>query len=218
WIPGVDEIPMSLSYNGGITAMDVGIATHALHGLKKGDKIGIKGPLGNGFELSGSNILAVGGGSGTAALAMAVEKALGEGKKVRCAIGAKTASELLFADRLKKAGAEVHIATDDGSVGHKGFVTQVAEKLIDENKPELIISCGPEPMLKGVVEIASKYRIECQVSLERYMKCGIGLCGSCQCGKFTVCNDGPVFLASELAMQEDFGKWKRDASGKKVKL
>jgi dihydroorotate dehydrogenase electron transfer subunit len=221
WIPSVDEVPMSVSFSGeesGITVLDVGEATWALHNLMPGDKIGIKGPLGNGFDLSGKNILAVGGGSGVAALALAVERAISEGRKVRCAIGAKTSEELLFKERFTKLGIEVHTATDDGSEGHKGFVTELAGKLLAKKKPDLIIACGPEPMLRAIVDLAQKEKIKCQCSLERYMKCGIGLCGSCQCGKYTVCGDGPVFTGQQLLEMRDFGKWKRDASGKIIKF
>jgi dihydroorotate dehydrogenase electron transfer subunit len=217
WIPAVDEVPMSVSFSGeesGITVLDVGEATWALHNLKPGDRIGLRGPYGRGFDLKGKNILAIGGGSGIAALSLAVCTALADRKKVRCALGARTSEDLLFRKRFANLGAEVHVATDDGSDGHHGFVTELADKLISNKKPDLIIACGPEPMLKAIVDIAQKEKIKCQCSLERYMKCGIGLCGSCQCGKYTVCGDGPVFLASELAMLEDFGKWKRDASGK----
>ena len=221
WIPGVDEIPMSVSFSGeetGITVVDVGEATHALHSLAPGARIGIKGPLGNGFQLKGKNILAIGGGSGTAALALAVETAISEGRKVRCAVGARTSGELLFSDRLKSMGAEVHTATDDGSEGHHGFVTELAGHMISREKPDLIIACGPEPMLRAVIDLAGKEGVKCQCSLERYMKCGIGLCGSCQCGKFTVCGDGPIFTGEELHLMEDFGRCKRDPSGKKIDL
>ncbi len=221
WIPEVDEVPMSVSFSGeetGITVLDVGEATWALHNLKTGDVMGIRGPYGRGFDLKGKNILAIGGGSGTAALALAVAEALADRKKVRCALGARTSGELLFRKRFAALGAEVHIATDDGSEGHHGFVTQLAEQLISKKKPDLIIACGPEPMLKAVVDLALKAGIKCQCSLERYMKCGMGLCGSCQCGKYTVCRDGPVFNAEELVGTEDFGKWRRDPAGRKSPL
>jgi len=221
WIPDVDEVPMSLSYSGeesGITVMDVGEATWALHNLKVDEPLGIRGPYGRGFDLKGKNILAVGGGSGTAALALAVARALGDRKKVRCALGAKTSGELLFRKRFASLGAEVHVATDDGSDGHRGFVTELAAELVKKKRPDLMIACGPEPMLKAVVGLALEAGIDCQCSLERYMKCGIGLCGSCQCGKYTVCRDGPVFTARELAGMGDFGKWKRDPAGRKIEL
>lgn len=221
WIPEVDEVPMSLSYagkEGGITVLDVGEATWALHNLRPDDVMGIRGPYGRGFDLKGKKILAVGGGSGTAALALAVEKAIAAKKKVVCALGARSAGEILFRLRFAKLGAQVHVATDDGSDGHHGFVTELAAKLISKNRPDLIIACGPEPMLKAVVDLAIENGIRCQCSLERYMKCGIGLCGSCQCGRYTVCRDGPVFPAEELAFMDDFGKSKRDPAGRKIGL
>lgn len=219
WIPQVDEVPMSISFSGeesGITVLDVGEATWALHNLKPGDRIGIKGPLGKGFSMKGKDILAVGGGSGTAALALAVEAAIAKGKKVRCALGAKTSAELLFKKRFAELGADARVATDDGSEGHHGFVTQLAERMIAEKTPDLIIACGPERMLAALVGMAAEHNIGIQCSLERYMKCGIGLCGSCQCGKYTVCADGPVFTGGQLAEMADFGKWKRDPSGRKI--
>ena len=135
WLPGIDEIPMSLSYADGITVDNVGEATQAIHGLEKGSQIGIKGPYGNGFDLSANDYLLIGGGTGIAALALAAESLGQAGKNVRMAIGARTADDLLFVERMKALG-EVHIATDDGSSGNHGFVTQVAETLIADKKPQ----------------------------------------------------------------------------------
>jgi len=215
WLPGIDEIPMSLSHANGITVDAVGDATNAIHALKIGSQIGIKGPYGNGFDLSANDFLLIGGGTGIAALTRAAEELSQSGKNLRIAIGARTASDLLFVERMKSLG-EVHIATDDGSSGHHGFVTLVAEKLIADRKPSMILACGPEPMMVGVVELASQHNVPVQCSLERYMKCGFGICGSCQCGKYTVCKDGPIFTGEQLAEMEDFGKWKRDASGRQA--
>lgn len=215
WLPGIDEIPMSLSHADGITVDNVGEATRAVQGLKIGSQIGIKGPLGNGFNLAGNNFLLVGGGSGVAALAMAAEELARSGKNLRIAIGASTAGDLLFEERLGVC-ATVHTATDDGSAGHHGFVTELAEKIIGEERPDMILACGPEPMMTAMVEIAAERKIPIQCSLERYMKCGIGICGSCQLGKYTVCRDGPVFTGQQLSSIDEFGKWKRDASGRQV--
>ena len=213
WLPGIDEIPMSLSYSDGITVDAIGDATKEIHKLEKGSQIGIKGPYGNGFDLEANDYLLIGGGTGIAALAMAAQSLSQAGKNIRITIGARTANDLLFVDRMKAFG-EVHIATDDGSSGYHGFVTQVAEELISQKKPEMILACGPEPMMVAAVKLAQDIPIQC--SLERYMKCGFGICGSCQCGKYTVCKDGPVFDGKQLAEIEDFGKWKRDSSGKPV--
>ncbi len=221
WIPGVDEVPMSISFSGeetGITVDAVGDATKAIHALRPGDKIGIKGPLGHGFKLSGKHILAIGGGTGTAALALAIESAISSGSEVRLAVGARSSDCLLFCTRFRELGVDVHVSTDDGTEGHCGFATELAEALITERKPDQIIACGPESMMAAMVRIASKHKIPIQCSLERYMKCGLGICGSCQCGKYTVCGDGPVFDGKTITGIPDFGKWKRDPGGRIVKF
>ena len=218
WLPGIDEIPLAITRTGevcAITVDNVGEATEAFHELEVGSQIGIKGPFGNGFELSSNNYLLIAGGTGLAALVRAAEEISQSGKKLRIAIGTGTADFHFFVERMKKLG-EVHLATDDGSIGHHGFITLVAEDLIDEEKPDMILACGPEPMMSASVYIAEQYDIPIQCSLERYMKCGFGICGSCQCGKYTVCKDGPVFTGKQLDQIEDFGKWKRDATGKQV--
>jgi hypothetical protein len=155
------------------------------------------------------------GGMWESALVMAAETVAGSGGKFRAAAGARTASDLLFVDRLKAMG-ETRLATDDGSAGHHGFVTELAEKLAAERRPDMILTCGPEPMMAAMVELAGRHNIPIQCSLERYMKCGLGICGSCQLGKYTVCRDGPVFTGEQLAGIEEFGKWKRDAAGNPV--
>jgi dihydroorotate dehydrogenase electron transfer subunit len=221
WIPGIDEVPMSLSYLGeakGITVEERGEASNALHRLKIGGKIGIRGPYGNGFRLTGRKILVISGGSGMPPLAAAIDECIKEEKKATCIIGARSRDGILFAERIKKAGCTVHIATDDGSLGHRGFATELAEIVLKKEKFDLMLACGPERMLVSVLKLAGKFKIPAQASLERYMKCGMGLCGSCQIGKYLVCRDGPVFDGKTLAGIEDFGKFKRDASGKKVIL
>jgi dihydroorotate dehydrogenase electron transfer subunit len=221
WMPGVDEVPMSISHSGdeaGFTVDAIGEATKALHSLRPGDRIGIKGPLGNGFRLDGKDILAVGGGTGAAALALALECAIHSGSKARAVIGARSKDSLLFVSRFSRLGADVRVSTDDGSEGYRGFATELARMLIAERRPDLIIACGPEPMMVAMLGIAAKENIPIQCSLERYMKCGLGICGSCQCGKYTVCGDGPVFDGDALSNMPDLGKWKRDASGRIVKF
>lgn len=218
WLPGIDEIPLAITKTGKVCAVtidNIGEATEAFHNLEVGSQIGIKGPFGNGFDLSANDYLLIAGGTGLAALTRAAEELSQAGKNLRIAIGAGTAETHFFVERMKALG-EVHLATDDGSIGHHGFITIVSEDLIDIKKPEMILACGPEPMMSAALFIAEQYDIPIQCSLERYMKCGFGICGSCQCGKYTVCKDGPVFDGKQLAEMEDFGKWKRDSSGKPV--
>ncbi len=217
WIHGVDEIPMSLSYPNAITVQKVGDATSAMFELRTGDLIGVRGPLGNGFVLKGKSILLIGGGVGTAPLAPLAEKAKNKNISVKTLIGAKTDGELLFVERFKKSG-EVSIATDDGSKGYKGTVIEVMSKL-DLEEFEGIYSCGPEGMMSQVLDIAKNTGMtrRVQFSLHRYIKCGIGICGSCCIDPtgLRTCRDGPVFNGEQL-MDSEFGKYMRDGSGRRI--
>jgi len=221
WIPRVDEIPMSVSYISkkvkGITFKRVGEATDALFELKEGDKIGIRGPYGNGFKIDGKTILFVAGGTGIAMITPTVEKAIDKNISTKVIIGAKNKDELFFETRLKKYGAEVYVSTDDGSKGYKGVTTDLAKQIITNNKFDLILTCGPELMMKKLFDISQN--IPFQASLERYMKCGFGICGQCCVGKgLRVCTEGPVFDKKMLKDIEDFGFYKRDATGQKIKF
>ncbi len=221
WIPNVDEIPMSVSYIDkkikGITFKRVGDATNALFKLKTGDKIGVRGPYGNGFKIQGQRILFVAGGTGIAMIAPSVEKAIDKKIKTTVLLGAKNKNELFFENRIKKYGAELFICTDNGSKGSKGFVTDLAKQIISNNNIEQILTCGPELMMQRLFEISKN--ISFQASLERYMKCGFGLCGQCCVEKgLRVCKEGPVFDEKTLKKIADFGIFKRDASGRKVKF
>jgi len=221
WIPGLDEIPMSVSYINkdvkGITFRKVGEATNALFDLGKGDKIGIRGPYGNGFKIKGKQILFVGGGTGVAMLAPAVEEAVINNISSTIIIGAKKSSELFFEERFEKCGAEIHISTDDGSKGYKGFATDLADELLDGEEFTSILTCGPEIMMKSLLDKCRN--ISFQASLERYMKCGVGLCSQCCIGEgLRVCIEGPVFDGKTLRNIEDFGVYKRDATGRKIRF
>jgi dihydroorotate dehydrogenase electron transfer subunit len=222
WVPGVDEVPMSFSYlekTKGITVHDYGEATSAICRMKPGERLGIRGPFGNSFDFSSNGIreiLAVGGGTGMAPIATAAELAHSRGIKVTTAIGARTASELIFELRMKRA-SRVEAATDDGTAGYSGFVTDLAAELVKKSRFNLIITCGPEIMMKKILELGKKNKIPVQASVERFMKCGVGICDACAIGGKLVCKNGPVFKDTELAGTE-FGVRRRDASGKKVPL
>jgi len=219
WIPGVDEIPMSVSEITkdvkGITFRKIGDATHALYHLKPGSKIGVRGPYGNGFKLTGKHLLFVGGGTGIAMLAPAVEQARKRKLKSTVIIGVKTKNDLFFEDRLRRFGATVLVSTDDGSKGYKGFASDLAKDVLKKEKIDAVFTCGPEPMMKTLLSCCRT--IPFQASLERYMKCSIGICGQCCVGKgLRVCLDGPIFDGSTLKKVEDFGVYKRDAAGRKI--
>jgi dihydroorotate dehydrogenase electron transfer subunit len=223
WIPGLDEKPMSLSYTSGklgITVLVRGPFTQRLVEMKVGDKIGIRGPYGRGFRISGEKLLLVGGGVGVAPIAPLAEEALREGKEVVAIVGATTARELLFVDRMREAGAEVFIATDDGSAGVKGFATDLSEKLLEERSFDECFACGPELMMARLLKQTGEKGVPTQLSLERYFKCGIGICGHCTMDPsgVRVCMEGPVFNDETIRGISEFGRYWRDASGRKIYL
>ncbi len=211
WIRGVDELPMALSYENAITVQKVGTATSALFELGECDSIGIRGPFGNGFDIKEGHVLLVAGGVGAAPLAPLAERAGASGAKVTTLLGAKTKDEILFRERFEAVG-DVRVATDDGSEGKHGFVTQLIEKPESYNQ---IYCCGPEIMMKKVLDKVIPSRA--QFSLHRYIKCGIGICGACCVDGLRVCKDGPVF-SGDVLKKTEFGVYRRNECGEKVKV
>lgn len=221
WVPGIDEFPMSASFTGhgfGITYQVLGEGTRALASKKVGDRIGIRGPYGNGFVPRGSRLLVVAGGAGMAALGPFVEEAAAKGAAVDVVIGARTADEILFEKRSMMAGGRVHISTDDGTKGLKGLATELASSLLEKQRYDCIYACGPERMIVGLMKMATEKGIPVQASLERLMKCGIGICDSCALDGKHVCKDGPVFSETDLREMQELGKTKLDHSGRKVPI
>ncbi len=223
WLPEVGEKPFSFSKNKEnleVTVRAVGPFTIEFCRLKEGDRIGVRGPYGNsGFIAKGKNTLVVAGGVGMAPLMPLIEDNNKEFKSVTVLLGAKNKDDLLFMERIKNACDNCLVTTEDGSVGEEGLCTDCLEKIVKEQQIDQIYTCGPEKMMKKVMDLALEKRIPCQLSLERYMKCGVGICGSCVLDPegLRVCKDGPVFLAKELKNSE-FGRYKRDSSGSKCKL
>lgn len=228
WIPGVDEVPMSISNihpsgHSSITVARVGDATKALHQRKPGETLGIRGPYGNGFVQATGNILIIGGGTGLAPL-LPLAEALGRPPtKITFVLGAKTKDELIFLYRIKATLSEVNArviaTTEDGSYGLKGLVTDSAERILAKDRFDMVYACGPEQMMRKVFLLAERNKTPLQVSLERFMRCGMGLCGSCMIGAFRVCKDGPVFSSEQLRqVKNEFGYFKREPYGRKVEI
>jgi dihydroorotate dehydrogenase electron transfer subunit len=221
WIPGVDEVPMGFSRvepNTSITVQRMGEATDALCDISPGDRVGVRGPLGRGFKLvRDERVLLVGGGNGVAPLVPLAQALVDGGCRVYTTVGARLAEELLFIEELATiTGSSTHIATDDGSAGHHGFVTTLADRLMEELRPEMVFTCGPEIMMSKVAASCWDRSIPFQASLERYMKCGEGVCDACSVGSYLVCRDGPVFAGDTLRGIPDFGSFKRGPSGLKM--
>ena len=223
WIPDIDEIPMSVSKitetTKSITFKKIGDATTRLYNLKKGDKIGIRGPFGNGYKLIGNSLLFVGGGTGIAMLAPAIEHAIKQDRHTTVILGAQNKKEILFEKRLKHHVDHLFVSTDDGSKGYKGYASELAHTLIQDNTYDNVLTCGPEPMMKHLLQTCTTQKIPYQASLERYMKCAIGICGQCTIGNGQrVCIEGPIFTGEQLNTFPDFGKTKRDSTGKKIPI
>jgi len=231
WVPGFGEKPMSIARDFGskfqLAIADAGSVTKAICCTEIGQYVGIRGPLGTGFTLNGregkkvKSIALVGGGYGSGPMASLAELAIKEGIKpenIHFIVGARSEDLLLFHKRLDKTGVNIHITTDDGSYGKKGRVTDALQKVLDKSKIDKICTVGPEMMMKAVYDIAEKNNVYCEVSLERYMKCGVGICGSCvvDTSGERMCVEGPVMGTEKLKKITEFGRYHRDSTGCKV--
>lgn len=222
WLPGTGERPMGVADNNPmtLTVAHVGTFTGEMKKLKEGDALSFRGPMGRGFRLDkkAKNILIVSGGTGVVPTHLLAKKAKEEGHKVYVVIGAKAKTDLCYEKKFQKIADELLVTTDDGSKGLKGNAVQGAEKVLEKHPIDSVFSCGPEKMMKFLAELCKKKKIPCQLSLERYMKCGMGICGSCMIGNKMVCKDGPVFSGEEALSFEEFGKSKRSPEGRKIRL
>jgi len=232
WIPGVNELPMSVMTSpdfpeAGFTVRKRGESSTALYNLKIGDKIGVRGPYGNSFAtenirvLTDAKVLLIGGGTGLVPLMRYLDFLVNpaiNGASVTLLMGSKTKDEVFFEEKARELNTEssnlrIIPVTEDGSYGEKGYVTDVLEKLLEENTYDAIYTCGPELMMYKVVKLANEKGIFVQASLERMMKCGVGICGSCCVNEDLVCRDGTVFDGQHLAENSEFGHFERTKSG-----
>ena len=201
----------------------IGKGTEILSKKKEGEYLEVIGPLGNGFRTTNykpQTTILVAGGMGTAPLVFLAEK-LREGKrqkakgKMLVLIGARTKKDILCEEEFKKLGCEVKIATDDGSRGFKGYVSDllIRELSAFSSQPSAIYACGPKLLLKEVSRISQEHHIPAQLSLESHMACGIGACMGCVIKQKAegrkrkaddafeyqrVCKEGPVFEANQI--------------------
>ena len=221
WIPGINELPMSvmISQESGKAAFTVrkhGLASTGLFNVKVGQQIGVRGPYGNSFDLKQGKLLLVGGGTGLVPM-MRLLTFVKPTDDVTVLIGAKSKNEVFFEDLannlLKNNPHRVIVTTDDGTYGEKGFVTSMVEKLVNENHFDGVYTCGPEIMMYKTVQLAHSKGLFVQASLERMMKCGVGICGSCCVGEDLVCKDGTVFDGDHLLSNKEFGHFHRNKAG-----
>ncbi len=229
-LPGFGEAPFAPCNAPGEKYLELcvracGRLTNRLHEMKVGDIVGIRGPFGNGYTVTGTrNVMIVGGGTGLASLAPLTEKIAAQPKRrVTLLLGAKTCNELLFLERMKmvvsKANGRMVVTTEDGSYGEKGLVTEPLERLLAAEKFDVVYACGPEQMISRVFFLTEHYGVPFQASLERLMRCAIGLCGTCVIGRFRVCRDGPVFSEDQLReVKSEFGHFRRGFDGRRTSL
>jgi len=227
WIPGLDQKPFSIAYDDGkrfgLTIFAVGLLSSKLFESSVGDRVGITGPYGKGFSVQeNKHYITIAGGYGAGPLGLLAERLDEKNAKVDFCVGARNKDLLLFEERAAKLPyVNVHISTDDGSKGHKGYVTEIVKEILDstEDKSTIILStCGPEPMERAVLDIANEYDVEAELSIERYMKCGFAICGQCCMDPIgiPICTQGPV-VSREIANKlTEFGTYHRDKSGAKI--
>ena len=231
WLPGFeDEKPYSLAGSKPlmISVGARGPFSHAVCNLKAGSKAWVRGPYGRGFELKGKRILnakhsragrrsgrilLVGGGYGFAPLRFLAAQAKKRGIAAIAVCGARSKGLL-----MKPATCKTIFTTDDGSAGIKGNVLAGMKEAFKQSKFGLVYTCGPEKMMGAVARLAKKHGADCQLLTERYMKCGIGVCGHCCMGEKLVCFDGPMFYYKEIKDNSEFEKYWRDKTGRQVKL
>ena len=203
WVPGVKEIPMSVAdFNGRelyILLKKVGEATSRLYDATLGEVLGVKGPLGNAIPSGYHNYILIAGGTGIAPIHFFI-KQYSKRSEITLIYGAKTARELVLTSLLERHDITMHFSTDDGSLGFKGTAIELFRNLVKSNtlkvgEDTLVVGCGPEPMLKALIEVSRELNLNTLLGLERVMKCGVGVCGSCELGSsgLLVCRDGPWF-------------------------
>lgn len=169
-----------------------------------GTKMSLLGPLGNGYIVyENKKVLLVGGGTGIYSLLSLSAKYADNATVV---LGFRNAGLINMISDFEKFGSHVSVITDDGSSGRKGFVTELVREELEKGSIDIVYTCGPTPMMANVVKITDEFNIECQVSMEERMGCGVGACQACVCKTMSingeehkrVCIDGPVFNSKEI--------------------
>ena len=213
WIPRLDEKPYTISATEddrvAVTVRRRGAFSARLARMQPGRLVGVRGPYGRGFAPRQPAII-VAGGCGTASVAVLKDRLPG----APLIVGARTAGEIIFQERFP----DMIICTEDASAGHHGLPTDLLQPRLERGEARTVCTCGPEPMMRAVFDVCERTGVECQAALERYMKCGFGVCGQCACGDRLVCRDGPVFTSEDLRTMPDFGLSARLKSGRKVPI
>lgn len=221
WVPGVDEKPISIACPSPLTltVARLGPFSTALHRARQGDLVGVRGPFGRGFRLEPDRpALLLAGGYGAAPLYFLALRAVEQGVHTTVALGARRASDLIYIDRFQDQGVSLLIATDDGSAGRQGTVVDAVRQMTTWKTSPAVYACGPERMLVSALRLCQERGWTGQFSIERYMKCGFGICGQCALDGLLVCVDGPVLPVEQLTGLRDFGRFRRSATGRRLPI
>ncbi len=196
----------------GFTIKDLGRQSGELTRMSKGDWLALRGPFGTTFPTpeSGSTLILVSGGIGSTPMHMMAKEArnkLGGRVNIHAIMGFRNASEAHYVQRMEGLCDSLTITTDDGTQGIHGYPTQPLEELLQgvDSDNCTLLTCGPEPMMKPVLEMAVTADIECYAAMERYLPCAIAVCGLCMVGDRLTCRQGPVMEGGWLLQQSDFG-------------
>jgi dihydroorotate dehydrogenase electron transfer subunit len=198
----------------GITIKKMGPFSRRLCGKKAGDLISLRGPYGTPFTVVPGASLLVGGGCGIAPLYLLGRELMAAGNRVIVVNGARVTGDLIFGERFKKLGLDYRETSED--TGEKLISVQSAERILAKEHIDCVYAAGPELMMAALKNILKD--IPYQFSFERYMKCGVGICGSCACDPtgIRVCAEGPVLNRAQVEKLSDFGVYKRDATGARI--
>ena len=223
WLPRKDEKPISIAMDDGkelwLTIAAVGPFSKAMHEMKEGDYVGVRGPFGKTFECEeGEHLAFLAGGYGAAPLYFFAHEAVKKGCTIDFIVGARTKDWLLYTERIPKLeGVTLHVSTDDGTAGHHGYNTQVLQQILEGGDVDGVYAVGPEIMMLKGAQAGEAAGAKSFVSVERYMKCGFGVCGNCVVDGSgdPMCLRGPVMNYEDVKEIEDFGNYHRDDLGKK---
>ena len=206
-VAGVDEAESTMD----VLYDRVGQKTRALSRLPAGERVGFLGPLGNHFPAPEGEAVLVGGGIGLPPLLFLGRRLVAEGRSVLLLAGARSAARHLPDDLLRPAAPGFLRATDDGSLGHHGLVTDLLSRILDHARPGITVyTCGPHTMMAAVARLCAERGVPCHASLEEYMACGFGVCVGCVVARVEeahddlyhrysrICVDGPVYDARTI--------------------
>jgi len=227
WLPGVDEFPLSPSnYDLGTCTIRLtfkirGLGTQTLSAMNEGDAVFIRGPYGNGFKIpkelmrgNDKSILVAGGGVGLAPLIPLIKELLHSNIKLHVVCGFRSSNEAFFIDDIASmVDNDFMVSTEDGSIGIKGTVIDLVKELLKQKAFSYVYACGPEMMLFKLHKLLLNKGIPHQMLIERYVKCALGVCGSCIINGYRLCREGPVFDDVKLKKMKEFGHYKRNVSG-----